>query len=141
MNINAVKKPTLIPDLPVQGKGNPCPVKEGCVTHGFLQTDLSELPHAAVEQSLQGLLPLLKSCDPLRLQPAVLAVLNIYAAADRRNENIVLIRSHTFHRKAPRTDTIMTLYLNYRRWVILLLVVHLTCLKYDWYIRNILVWF
>lgn len=50
------------------------------VTHCFLQADLSELSNAAVEQSLQGLLPLLKSYDPLSLQLAVLAALNIYTA-------------------------------------------------------------
>lgn len=61
-----------------------------------------------MEQSLQGLLPLLKSSDPLSLLLAVLAVLNIYAAADGLNENTALIRSHTFHRKAPQTHTMMT---------------------------------
>lgn len=127
-NIHALqpqtRQPTLSPDLKIKGINT-----EGCVTHGLLQTDLSELPHSRVEQSLQGLLPLLKSCDPLSLQLAVLAVLNIYAASGRPNENIAFLRSHTFHRKAPQTDEI------------LLLAVHLTCLNYDSYIRNILVWF
>lgn len=53
-------------------------VIQSWATHRFLQTDLFELPHSAVEESLQGLLPLLQSCDPLSLQLAVLAALNIY---------------------------------------------------------------
>lgn len=47
-------------------------------TYCFLQTDLFELSHSGAEQSLQRLLPLLKSCDPLSLQLAVRAALNIY---------------------------------------------------------------
>lgn len=51
-------------------------------THCFLQTDLFELSHSAVEESLQGLLPLLQSCNPLSLQLAVLAALNIYTTQE-----------------------------------------------------------
>lgn len=101
-------KPTLSADLNITGEKQSFLLPEGCVTHGLLQTDVSELPHPAVEQSLQGLLALLKSCDALSLLLAVLAVLTIYAASDRLNGNVVLIRSHTFHRRAPQTDTIMT---------------------------------
>lgn len=75
--------PSLIPDLIIKGKTSF--FTEGGVTHCFLQTDLSELSHSTVEQSLQGLLPLLQRCDPLSLQLAVLAVLNIYAASDSLN--------------------------------------------------------
>lgn len=76
--------PSLTPDLIIKRKTTKF-FTEGGVTHCFLQTDLSELSHSTVEQSLQGLLPLLQGCDPLCLQLAVLAVLNIYAASDRLN--------------------------------------------------------
>lgn len=55
-----------------------CFKSEERATHCFLQTDLFELSHSGVEESLEGLLPLLQSCNPLSLQLAVLAALNIY---------------------------------------------------------------
>lgn len=57
-----------------------CFKSEVRATHRFLQTDLFELSHSGVEESLQGLLPLLQSCNPLSLQLVVLAALNIYTS-------------------------------------------------------------